>query len=366
MHKIKHLWPQVVDAGNISRAIDMSSIGKRNRRDVKKVLANKGRYICLAQEMLTNHTFQPVLGSELTVYDKTARKTRIIHRPRYWPDQVMHWALMQPLAPILQRSLYQYSCGSIPGRGTHCAVKYLKHALRNNYIGTKYCLKFDISKYYSSIPPELMDAEMGRRIADKDVLWLLRAFISLGIKIGYYTSQWLANIYLARTDWWIKQDLGAPYYIRYIDDFVILGPNKRKLHKLRAELFDHLHNELRLNIKGDWQLFKVGGNDLRGKPVNGRGIDFLGYVFYHGYTLLRKRTALRIMRRSGKIVRRGASNVQYADAAAMMSYLGILKHCDSHGLTKKYIYEPLSVAKMKGVISNEGKIRAAACGGFYD
>jgi len=366
VHKIKHLWPSVIDADNISRAIDMSSLGKRDHYEVKKVLEHKGKYIDLAQSILVNHTFQPIPGSEMIIYDKTAGKSRIIHRPRYWPDQVMHWALMLPLSPILQNSMYQYSCGSIPGRGTHLAVKYLQRVLENDYVGTKYCLKFDIRKYYNSIPPELMDAEMSRRIADKDVLWLLRMFIYLGIKIGYYTSQWLANIYLSPTDWWIKQELEARYYVRYIDDFVILGPNKKKLHKLRNETFDRLHNELRLNIKDDWQVFKVGGNNLKGKPINGRGIDFLGYVFYHGYTLQRKSTALRIMRRSRSIVRKGADSIKYTDAAAMMSYLGMLKHCDAHGLTKKYIYEPLNVAKMKGVISSEGKIRAAAGRGIYN
>ena len=364
MHKIKHLWASVIDADNISKAIDMSSLGKRDHAEVKKVLANKDKYISLAQSMLINHSFHPKPGSELVVYDKTAGKTRIIHRPRYWPDQVMHWALMLPLSPILKSSMYQYSCGSIPGRGTHLPVKYLQRVLEEDYKGTKYCNKFDVRKYYGNIPPELMDAEMSRRIADKDVLWLTRECIYLGIAIGYYTSQWFANIYLSRVDWWIKQELKARYYVRYIDDFVIIGPNKKELRKMRISIFERLNDELRLNIKGDWQIFKVGGKDLKGRPINGRGIDFLGYVFYHGYTLMRKRTALRIMRRSRNIVR-NSEHIKYTDAAAMMSYLGMIKHCDAHGLARKYIYEPLSVAKMKGAISNEGKIRAGTAGGLY-
>ena len=365
MHKIKHLWASVVDADNISKAIDMSSLGKRNHADVKKVLANKKKYIGQVQNMLINHTFHPKPGSELIIYDKTAGKTRIIHRPRYWPDQVIHWTLMLPLSPILKNSMYQYCCGSIPGRGTHLPTKYLQRVLKDDYKGTRYCFKFDIRKYYGSIPPDLMDAEMSRRIGDKDVLWLTREFIYLGIAIGYYTSQWFANIFLSRIDWWIKQELKARYYVRHIDDFVIIGPNKKELRKMRIKIFDRLNKELRLEIKDNWQIFKVGGNDYKGRKLSGRGIDFLGYVFYHGYTKLRKRTALRVMRRSRNMVR-NAQCARYVDAAAMMSYLGIIKHCDAHGLARKYIYEPLSVAKMKGVISNEGKIRAGTYGRLYN
>lgn len=87
-----------------------------------------------------------------------------------------------------------------------------------------------------------------------------------------------ANLNLTWFDRWIKQVLKIKYYYRYCDDIVILHPDKDYLRYCLQEIEKYLADNLKLKVKRNWQIF----------PVEARGIDFIGYVFYHDHTLLRK------------------------------------------------------------------------------
>lgn len=104
-----------------------------------------------------------------------------------------------------------------------------------------------------------------------------------GLPLGYYTSQWFANYYLQSFDHYLREVLmpkyGMDFYIRYMDDMVILGPNKRKLNSLKNEIDEYLRKELKLWLKPNSSIFSV--KDM--------SIDFIGYKFNYGYTTLRKR-----------------------------------------------------------------------------
>jgi len=100
----------------------------------------------------------------------------------------------------------------------------------------------------------------------------------LGLPIGNYLSQYFANFYLTYFDHWIKEIKQVKYYYRYADDLVILSSNKPYLHSLLADIRTYLCDNLALDVKNNYQVF----------PVNKRGIDFVGYKFYHTHTLLRK------------------------------------------------------------------------------
>ena len=82
---------------------------------------------------------------------------------------------------------------------------------------------------------------------------------------------------MAWFDRWIKQVLKIKYYYRYCDDIVILHPDKDYLRYCLQEIEKYLADNLKLKVKRNWQIF----------PVEARGIDFIGYVFYHDRTLLR-------------------------------------------------------------------------------
>jgi hypothetical protein len=213
-----------------------------------------------------------------------------------------------------------YSC--IQGRGIHGGAKKLKAILKADHEGTQYCLKLDVRKFYPSIDHDILKAIIRKKIKDPDLLWLLDEIIdsSPGVPIGNYLSQFFANVYLAYFDHWLKETLAVKYYFRYCDDLVILHADKSYLHQLRIEINEYMRAELNLTIKDNWQVF----------PVDIRGIDFLGYRFYHTHTLLRKTIKKRFARKVAGM-KAGSKDLRITQSA----YWGWAKHCNSINLIKK-------------------------------
>ena len=317
-----------------------SSLGKRDQNRVKIIVDNIDEYAVKIQKLLINKEYKSSPYIIKIIRDGASKKTRTIHKPKYYPDQIIHWALMLQLHFIVMRGMYEYSCGSVPGRGTSYGQKMLRKWLDNDYKGTKYCLKMDISKFYPSIDNKILKSMFHRRIKDKDCLWVIDTVIdsNQGLPIGNYTSQWFSNFFLEGLDHFIKEKLGVKYYVRYVDDLVILGPNKKKLHKIRIAIAEYL-NSIKLKMKSDWQVFKV----------NSRAIDFLGFRFFRDKTTLRKRNALRIRRRIKKIHKKGKLN--YKDACAVISYWGWIKRSNSFNFYNKYVKSIASISKAKKVVS---------------
>lgn len=323
-----------------------SSKGKRDQRRVKTIIDNADEYAEKIRNMLLTYRYHPSPYIKKTIKDGASKKERIIFKPNYYPDQIIHWALILKIQPIIMKGMYQYCCGSIPNRGTSYGQNALRKWLDNDYKGTKYCLKLDVHKFYPSVDNELLKTMFRKKIKDKRCLWLIDAIIDSaeGLPIGNYTSQWFSNFFLEGMDHFIKEKLQVKYYIRYVDDFVILGGNKRDLHRKMNRIKEYL-NDINLEVKGDWQVFKV----------NSRPIDFLGLKFYRDKTILRKRTALRIARRLRKIAKKAALN--YQDACAVVSYWGWIKRSDSYNFYHKNVKPIATIKQAKKVVREYAKAR---------
>jgi hypothetical protein len=242
--------------------------------------------------------------------------------------------------------MYDYTCGSVPGRGTSYGQKVLRKWLDNDCRGTKYCLKMDISKFYPSVDVGILKGMFRTKIKDQDCLWLIDAILDSnqdGLPIGNYTSQWFSNFFLQGLEHHIKELLKVKYYIRYVDDLVLLGSNKKVLHKVKLAIDKYLQS-IHLTMKQDWQVFLI----------NTRAIDFLGFRFFRDKTILRKRIALRIRRRITKISRK--SELNYLDACAVVSYWGWIKRSDSYNFYNKYVEPKVSIKKAKRRISEYAKL----------
>lgn len=347
MKRVGHLYERICDLDNIATAISRASQGKRNRPFVKRVTNAAHEHAQVIQDMLANKSYIPSPYAVKVIKDGATQKERTIHKPRFFPDQVIHWALMLQLQPVMMRGMYEYSCGSVPGRGTSYGQKVVRRWLDSDYKGTKYCLKLDIRKFYPSIDHDVLKAMLRRKLKDENCLWLLDTVIdsvASGLPIGNYTSQWLSNFFLEGLDHFIKETLGIKYYVRYVDDLVLLGPNKKTLHKARVAIADYLSG-IRLSLKDNWQVFLV----------NARAIDFLGLRFYRDHTTLRRRNALRMRRRLKKIAKKRFLN--YSDACAVVSYWGWVKRSDSYRFYHRHIRSQVKLSDAKRVISNHAKRR---------
>ena len=297
MKRVGFLYPKITSRENIARAITNASKGKKDRRIVKQILGNYNFYVNEVQKMLINKTYAPSPYIILKIKDGTRKKERIIYKPQFYPDQIVHWALMQQIEPILKRGMYDLCCASIRGRGLHTATKYVKRIIVNDRKNTKYCLQLDIKKFYPSIDRDILKSKFKRIIKDPDTLHLLGLIVDSseeGVPIGNYTSQWFANFFLQDLDHFIKEQLKVKYYVRYMDDMLLFSRNKKELHKARLQIVEFLKKE-NLRLKENWQLFKV----------DSRPLDFLGYRLYRGYTTIRKSNFLRIKRRIKKIHKKG-------------------------------------------------------------
>jgi len=102
--------------------------------------------------------------------------------------------------------------------------------------------------------------------------------------LGNLTSQFFANVYLNKLDYFVKHKLKAKYYIRYVDDFVILHPSKSRLITLEKQIKDFLRDKLNLELHPD----KSGIINLS------CGVDFVGFRNFYYFRLLRKRNIINV------------------------------------------------------------------------
>lgn len=330
-----------------------ASKNKRNRKSVSKYIQDNNieKYALQIREMLINNTFAPSKSKIKTIYDKSSQKEREITTPKFYPDQCIHWVLMQILTPILSKSMYQYNCGSVKGRGGKYVHKYCTKIIRNDYKNTKYYLKMDIQKFYPSITNKLVTDCCKNKIKDKKVIDLITILLGEkdGLEIGYYTSQHFANLVLEELDHIIKEKFGIKYYIRYIDDMVLFGRNKKELNRVRKEV-EYWLNEHGLKLKSNWKITKT---DI--------GLDFVGVRFFRNYNIMRKRIMINIKKTVKKIKK--AKYISIKNAQSMLSYNGWMKSTYSKNFYLKNIKPYFSINDCKKVVSQNAKANNKIGGG---
>lgn len=221
-------------------------------------------------------------------------------------------------------------------------------------------MKCDIAKYFDNVDHEVLFGLLRKKIWDEDILWLLLEIIesnSKGIPIGNLTSQLFANIYLNELDHFVKRELKERYYIRYMDDFLILGTDKRHLavqkEKIREFLKDMLKLELHPRKAEIFPIRELSASNGTGSIS--RGLDFLGYVLRdptspllrqsfavqvklrRASRRLRKSTVKRFIKRRKKYARllRNGKMSKESIESSEKSWLGYAKFADSWGLRRK-------------------------------
>lgn len=267
MKRVGNIYQKIIDKNNIRKAILNAAKRKRKRKNVKYVIQNITEATDEIYEILKNNKFQPSPYEKVKIMDGVRKKERIIYKPAFYPDQIIHWALMLQIEDILMKGMYYYNCASIKGRGLLHATKYIEKILVQDRKNTKYCLKLDIKKFYPSVDKNLLKRKFRKKIKDRYTLDLIDKIIDSseeGLPIGNFTSQWFANFFLEEYDHFIKEKLKVPYYIRYMDDMLLFHRNKKELRKIKNEIEEFLKNE-NLKLKENWQIFKT----------DSRPIDFL-------------------------------------------------------------------------------------------
>jgi retron-type reverse transcriptase len=173
-------------------------------------------------------------------------KTRKISKSDF-RDRVVHHAIINILEPIYEKTLIYDSYANRKNKGTHRAIKrfdYFKRKVSKNNIRKCYVLKIDIKRYFHKINHEILIKILRRKIKCEKTIWLIKqildnyeeANVRIGIPLGNLTSQFFANVYLNELDYFVKHKLRIRYYVRYVDDFVILHEEKEQLEIWKEQI----------------------------------------------------------------------------------------------------------------------------------
>lgn len=316
-----------------ARAIQKAAQGKHRRRIVIRCLRDIYYYAVTLCYLLLSGTYEHGLYKERERQDPGSGKMRTLEIPEFWVDQCVHHVILLLLEEEFVKR-FDVNCSScVPGRGVHYAYKRLRQYLTNDRKGTKYAGQGDVKKCYDNIRPEVVINALGRFIKDPRLMNILGKILHShpSLPLGNVVSSWFQNLVCGALDRAIRACAGVKYYLRYADDFIFLGPNKRKLHRVMERARETLA-ELGLTLKENYQVY----------PVDKRGIDFLGYRFFRYYILLRKRNLLSLMR----TFRRYRLTKSVHSARGLLSKLGGLKWSYANTLQDRY-FKYLDINEVK-------------------
>lgn len=286
---------------------------RRTKRNTNSALAfeiNLEDNLFALYEELKDGTYQP--GPSIC-FVITRPKPREVWAAQY-RDRIVHWLLYNQIAERFHKRFIADSCACIPGRGTLYAVRRLEAKVRShtqNWSRPGYYLKMDLANFFVSINKHQVLQHLGRHVHEAWWLYLADQILfhdprpgvvkhgsnalfskipghkslfnaprDTGLPIGNLSSQFFANVLLDALDQYVKQTLKVKHYIRYVDDFVILGESTQQLTEIRRNIETWLPANLDLRINPAKTILQ---------PID-RGIDFAGQVIKPWHTRTRRRT----------------------------------------------------------------------------
>lgn len=352
MWKIGNLFEKIISLENLYLADENARKKKQNTHGV--IIHDKNRKENLEElhNDLKNKTFST---SRYNSFKINETKERIVSNLPYYPDRIVHHAIMNIIEPFWSKLIPYNSYACLKERGlTACANQVSKNIYYFRNSENLYCLKIDIKQFYPSINHEILKNIIRKRIKDNDLLWLLDEIIDstrsdIGIPIGNYVSQFFANLYLADFMHYVNGDLlydvqrelkleerPAIKATAYCDDIVFLSDRKDILWKVFNLIKNKIEN-LKLVIKENWKIFPIGYNRF---DVHGNALDYVGFCFYRNQKTLRKRIKKNFCKKAHKLNKKeDISEIKYKQEIS--PWLGWLKHSDSYSLYKKIITRDL-------------------------
>lgn len=377
MRRYGKLWDKIVSAENIREGVINACNSKgRNTPAKKRNIAYTREHINETVVRVREMLMRGFHTSRYYVYPLFDPKLRFIYCLPFYPDRVVHHCLLNVLVPIWDSMMYSqsFACRKNYGQhaaGTLCGV-YAKHY--------RYCAQFDLSQFYVTINHGILKQVLRRKIKDEKTLAALDEIIDsvstrernlellyqmqrrgvrcediprevqklersklldstpAGLPIGNYTSQWLGNIYLTELDKFVKQGLRVKPFVRYCDDFLLFGDDKRELRRMADEIEDFLFNGYHMILS------------KREVYPTTQGVDFVGYRYFRsGKVLLRKRVAkkqqrmLRVLR-----ARMESGNFDIERARGQLGSLnGLLQWANGYHYRRANGVDALTEAVMK-------------------
>ena len=291
METYRNIYYKIYKWENILLAFKKARKRKSKRNYVKKFEENLIENLQQLQFELMTQTYKP---RSLKTFILRDPKTRKISKADF-RDRIIHHALCNIMEPIFQKTFIHDSCANQKRKGNIFAIKRFdkfKRKVTKNLMTKAFCLKADIRHYFFEVNHEILIKFLKRKIKDIKTIWLIKQIIYTnstlikGMPLGNLTSQLFANIYLHELDFFIKHKLKSKYYIRYVDDFIILHYSKIQLEEWKNKIKDFLKIKLQLKLHPEKsKIYSLS-----------KGIDFVGFRIFYYHNLLRIRNIKNIKR----------------------------------------------------------------------
>ena len=362
MKSIKNIKERVTDFGNLRDAYFHARRNKRFRNEVLEFSANLEDNLHDLQKALRDQTYVPGPYKKKVIHDPVDRLIMwqaFIHR-------VVQWAVYQVINPEFVRGYIEDSYACIKGRGSDAAAQRLfyfmqqagrkdQRAVRDEKgrpLSRHYVMKLDTSKFFYRIDHQVSLNLIGKKCNyDPWIMWLMDLFVNApgekfgfppgkgvkdvspdemladrGLAVGSLLNQMLANVNQNEVDHYAKRELRIHYYVRYMDDIVILSDSKAQLHEWKEKIERFMQERLKLELNPKKCFIE---------PIS-RGIDFCQYRVFPDHIKLKKATALRMKRNLKRIQHLYATGEITLERAqkTVSSYMGLLSHCDSYQLKR--------------------------------
>lgn len=335
----------------------------KNKRKLYNFEINKMQYI---EDIITMLNSGDVGHKDYNIFLIYEPKCRLVMSLSIKDKIINHFVTRYSLEKNLTKYLDDRNVATRKNMGTDYAIKLVLKYLNKlkNKHKELYCLKIDISKYFYSIDHTVLkcllkdkldtfEYEVISKIIDSTNYEYVRNkvdkvthkaeikvsyVIGKGLPIGNMTSQFLSIFYLYKLDHYIVHDLGLKYYVRYMDDFVIIDSDKEKLEYAKEKITDILKSVYKLEV-----------NEKKTWICNMRdGFSFLGYT----YKIRDNKTIVRIKRSNIEKIKKRVREVKYlyknnkkslySAFCSIMTYMHSYKYSDNYKIRKiidRYWYE---------------------------
>jgi hypothetical protein len=375
-------YAQVYDWDNLYLAWRNAAKGKRGRAAAARFEYHLEENLFTLQEELAARAYRPGPYTSFTIHEPKRRLTRapalrsgaragVSAAP--FRDRVVHHALCNVIEPVFERAFIADSYANRAGKGTHRALDRCQRFARRY----RYVLPCDIAQYFPSIDHAILEGTLRRKLRDPGLVWLARQILDSGIgvlrneyemvyfpgddlfavdrprglptparapdealrseatggriagaRVGNLTYQFWANCYLTPFDYFVHCELRCPAYLRYVDDFLLFGDDKRQIWAWKEAIIGRLAS-LRLTIH-------LARAQVR--PV-AEGIPFLGFVVFPQERRLKRRKGVAFQRRLRSIAQLYAEGKLPRERmiASLKGWLNHVRYANTTGLRRSVV-----------------------------
>ena len=336
-------FEKMISLENLLRAWRIFRAGKKAKADVASFERNLEDNLFDLALQLKNETYKHSGYKHFVVSDP---KKRDINKAEVC-DRIVHQLLYEQLVFLFEPDFIENSYSSRIDKGAHKAISQLNffsQEIAKKNFGNCYAMKCDVRRYFDNIDHLILFEILRKKIKDEKIrrilLEVINSFhttVGKGVPLGNVTSQIFANVYLDELDQHVLKKLKVCYYIRYNDDFVILGPNRKIVCEQVEKAKQFAAKKLNLEIPKEKAVFRK----LKW------GIDFCGSIVLPNAILLRQKTKRGMLKKlsiaSQKFEKEKLSIDDFAKK--YNSYLGLMKNRNCYNLknkvTNEFLYEKL-------------------------